>query len=425
MKVQVETLDGVRKKVEVLLPAEMVGDIREGIYEEVKKHAKIKGFRQGKIPKSIIIQYYKDYIDDEVKKKMVENTMFAALAEVNIDPLLEPRVDFIEKNGEQGYALECEVLPDIEIPEYRGITIEVEPVSVSDEDVARRTEGMQQMHAEIVAKPSDSSVEQNDFVIMKYQGYLNGEPVKEVNADAYPVELGNSMLMPEFESGLLGMKMGEEKDITITFPEDYPDKKIASKTLIFKVSVKEIKKKRLPQINDEFAKDLSYENMDALKQGIRDELIKEKTGVREREITQKIVDALLKDLEVPVPQRLLEKRLQGMIEETMSRYQQNRLSADEMSAIEARMKAEFGKRTEDRLRAEIVLARIAQKEGIKAEDAEVDERLKKIAEEANKTYDEIRSVYVQYNLMNGLKSAIIEEKTVNLLRDNAIIKEKA
>jgi trigger factor len=231
--------------------------------------------------------------------------------------------------------------------------------------------------------------------------------------------------MPEFESGLLGMKAGEEKDITITFPEDYPDKKIASKTLIFKVSVKEIKKKRLPQINDEFAKDLSYENMDALKQGIRDELIKEKEGVRDREITQKMIDALLKDRDVPVPQRLLEKRLEGMIEETMSRYQQNRLSADEMSAIAARMKAEFGKRTEDRLRAEVVLARIAEKEGIKAEAWEVEERLKKIAEEANKTYDEIRSVYEQYKLMNGLKSAIIEEKTVNLLRDNAVIKEKA
>jgi trigger factor len=113
MKVQVETLDSVRKKVEVLLPAETIDEIREAIYEEVKKNAKIKGFRPGKIPKAIIAQYYKDYIEEEVKKKMVENTMFEALQEAKIEPVAEPHVDFFEKEDEQGYVLECEVLPEI------------------------------------------------------------------------------------------------------------------------------------------------------------------------------------------------------------------------------------------------------------------------------------------------------------------------
>jgi trigger factor len=425
MKVQVETLDGVRKKVEVLLPVETVDEIRETIYEEVKKHAKIKGFRPGKVPKAIITQHYKDYIDEEVKKKMVENTMFDALLEAKVEPVMEPHVDFLEKEGEQGYVLECEVLPEIELPEYKGIAVEVEPVKVTDEDVDKRIEGLQQMHAEIIAKEPDAVAEKNDFVIIKYQGYLNGQPVKEVVAESYPVELGNATLMPEFENGLIGMKVNEEKDVEIAFPEDYPDKSIASKTLIFKVTMKEVKQKRLPQVNDEFAKDVSYENMDALKQGMKDELTKEKEGVRDRETTQKIMDALLKDMTVPVPKGLLDKRLQGMIEETMSRYQPGKFTAEEMHSIEGRMREEFGKRAEDRLRAEIVLARIAEKEGIKADDSDVEERIKKIAEDAKKTYNEIRNVYEQYNLIGGLKSAIIEEKAVNLLRDSAVIKEKS
>jgi len=425
MKVQVETLDSVRKKVEVLLPVEMVNGIRETIYNEVRKHAKIKGFRPGKIPKPIITQYYKDYIDDEVKKKMVENTMVGALFEAKVDPVTDPLVDFLEKDGEQGYTLECEVLPEIELPEYRGITIEIEPVSVTDEDVTKRIEGLQYMHAEIIAKGANAVVDKGDFVIIKYQGYHDGQPVKEVGAESYPVELGNSMLMPEFENGLMGMKENEEKDIEITFPEDYPDKSIASKKLVFKVKVKEIKQKRLPQINDEFAKDLSYENVDALRQGVNDELKKEKEGAQSRDTTQKIMDALMKDLEVPVPKRLLDKRIHGMIEEAMSRYQKSKFTPEEMQSIEERMKTEFGKRAEDRLKAEIVLAKIADKEGIKADDADVEERIKKIAEDANKTYNEIRNVYEQYNLMGGLKSAIIEDKTVNFLRDNAIIKEKS
>lgn len=425
MKVQVETLDSVRKKVEVLLPVEMVNGIREIIYNEVRKQAKIKGFRPGKIPKPIITQYYKDYIDDEVKKKMVENTMVEALLEAKVDPVTDPHVDFLERDGEQGYALECEVLPEIELPEYKGITIEIDPVSVTDEDVAKRIEGLQYMHAEIITKGTDAVVDKGDFVIIKYQGYHGGQPLKEIAAESYPVELGNSMLMPEFENGLMGMKENEEKDIEIAFPEDYPDKSIASKTLVFKVNVKEIKQKRLPQINDDFAKDLSYENVDALRQGVRDELKKEKEGAQSRETTQKIMDALMKDLEIPVPKRLLDKRVQGMVEETMSRYQKNKFSAEEMQSIETKVRADFGKRAEDRLKAEIVLAKIAEKEGVKADDADVEERIKKIAEDANKTYNEIRNVYEQYNLMSGLKSNIIEDKTMNLLRDNSIIKEKA
>jgi len=425
MKVQVETLDSVRRKVEVLLPVETVDEIRETIYEEVKKHAKIKGFRPGKVPRAIITQHYKDYIDEEVKKKMVENTMYEALLEAKVEPIMEPHVDFLEKEGEEGYVLECEVLPEIELPEYKGIEIEVEPVNVTDEDVDKRIEGLQQMHAEIIAKEPDAVAEQKDFVVIKYQGYLDGQPVKEVVAESYPVELGNAMLMPEFEAGLVGMKANEEKDIEITFPEDYPDKSIASKTLVFKVTMKEVKQKRLPEINDEFAKDVSYENMDALKQGMKNELTKEKEGVRERETTQKIMETLLKDMTVPIPQRLLDKRMEAMLEEAMSRYQPDKFTAEEMQSIKLRMREEFGKRAEDRLRAEIVLARIAEKEGIKADANDVEERIKKIAEDAKKTYNEIKSVYEQYNLIGGLKSAIIEEKAVSLLRDNAVIKEKA
>jgi trigger factor len=425
MKVQVETLDSVRKKVEVLLPVETVDEIRETIYEEVKRHAKIKGFRPGKIPKAIITQYYKDYIDEEVKKKMVENTMYEALLEAKVEPVMEPHVDFLEKKGEQGYALECEVLPEIELPEYKGIEVEVEPVNATNEDVDRRIEGMQQMHAEIIAKEPDAAADKGDFVIIKYQGYHDGQPVKEVAAESYPVELGNAMLMPEFEKGLIGMKANEERDIELTFPEDYPDKSIASKTLVFKVTMKEVKQKRLPEVNDEFAKDVSYENVEALKQGVKGELIKEKEAARDRETTQKIMDALLRDMTVPVPKRLLDKRLEGMLEEAMSRYQPGQFTAEEMQSIKLRMREEFGKRAEDRLRAEIVLARIAEKEGIKADNSDVEERIKKIAEDAKKTYNEIRSVYEQYNLIGGLKSAIIEEKAVSLLRDNAVIKEKA
>ena len=425
MKVQVEALDGARRKIEVLLDEETLAGLREFIFEEVRKGAKLKGFRPGKAPKSIIMQYYKDYIDDEAKKKMVENTMLAALQEAKVNPIIEPSVEFIEKDGQQGYILECEVLPEIELPQYKGVEVEVAPTVVADADIEKRVEGLLDMHAEVVAKPADSAAELGNFVVVKYQGYLNGEPLKEVAAETYPVELGNSMLMADFENGILGMKENEEKEVNINFPEDYPDKTIAGKEVLFKITMKEVKQKRLPELNDDFSKDLGYENVDALRQAVNGELIKEKQEFMNREATQKILEAIMKDLDIPIPKRLLEKRIEGMVEDTKSRYQADRFSAEEMASLEQRMRADFGKRAEDRLKAEIVLARIAEKEQIVADDLEVEDRLKKIAEEANKSYNDIWTLYNRYNLMGGLKSTIIEEKTVTFLKDNAVIKEKA
>ncbi len=425
MKVQVETLDSVRKKVEVLLPEETIAGIRESIYDEIRKNAKIKGFRQGKIPKAIITQYYKDYIEEETRKRMLQDTMFEALREAKVEPVIEPVVDFLEDAKGPGYSLECEILPEIQLPQYMGIEIEAEAIKVSDEDVGQRIESMRGFHASFEPKEAASAADKGDFVVIKYQGYHNGEAMKQIVAEAYPLELGNAMLMPEFEEAITGMKENEEKDVELTFPDDYPDKDIAAKKILFKITMKEIKQKKLPEVNDEFAKDMSFENMEVMRKGVKEELVKEKEGLRKSELTRKMIDVLLKDLDVPVPKRLLEKRITGMIEDAQARYQQDKFSTDEMKDIEEKMRAEFGKRAEERIKVEIVLARIAEKEEIKVDDGDVEERLKTIAEDANKTYNEVKGIYEQYGLIAGLKDSIVEEKAMSYLLDNAVIKEKA
>ena len=421
MKVQVEALDSVTKKVEVLLPAERISGIRESIYDEVRKNAKIKGFRPGKVPKPIITQYYKDYIEEETRKRMLQDTMWEALKEAKVDPIMEPIANFLE--DDKGYTLECEVLPEIELPEYKGVEIEAEPVVVTDEDVESRIGNMRAFHASFEAKEGDAAAEKGDFVVIKYQGYLDGEPVKQIAAESYPLELGNAMLMPEFENAVIGMKQDEERDIEVPFPDDYPDKDIAGKKIMFKVTMKELKRKVLPEINDDFAKDMSYENLEVMKKGVREELVKEREGFRKRELTNKAMEALLKGMDVPVPKRFLDKRVHGMIEEAQSRYQQQNFSEDEMKSLTEKMHADLGKRAEERIKVEIILARIAEKEGLKVEDSEVEERLKTIAQDANKTYNEVKGIYEQYGLIPGVKDQIMEEKAVDLVLQNAVVKE--
>jgi len=425
MKVEVENLNQVSRKVEVILPEETVNNLEESIYAELKGQAKIKGFRPGKVPRSIIENLYKDFIDSELKRKIVETTMAEALTIANVNPVVEPYVDFIEKEGQRGYTLECEVIPEIELPQYSGIEVEVEAINVTDEEIEKRIEGMQEMHAELIAKEGNVDAKNGDFVLIKYQGYADGKPLKDVTTDSYPLELGKNTIMPEFEDALIGMKAGEEKDIEITFPEDYPDKEFAKKKVLFKVTLKEIKEKRLPEINNEFAKDLGFEDMVALKVGLKKEIEKEKETAKKKNIAHKIMETLTNGVAIPVPTRLLGKRVEAMIEDAKLRFKTETMSQEEMSKFESNLKKEFEKRAEEMIKEEVVLAKIAEKETIKTEENDIHERIKRIAEDAKKPYEEVKNFYEQYNLMGGLKKSIMQEKTIDFLRDKALIKEKA
>jgi trigger factor len=424
MNVEVEALDKARKKIKVILPEEKIAELRESIYEELKKKAKIKGFRPGKVPRSIISTYYKDYIDEELQTRMVQSTMGEALSTAKVNPVIEPIVNFIDEDGRHGYELECEVVPEIELPSYKGVEVEVDAINITDEDVEKRIDGLQHMHAEMISRESDAGAQKGDFVVIKYQGYMNGKPVKGIGTEYYPLELGSANLMPEFETALIGMKPGEEKEVEISFPDDYPDKDVASKAMQFQVHVKEIKEKRLPEINDEFAKDLNFENIEVMKVGLREEIGKEKETARKRDIAQKIMETLTKSIDIPVPKRLLDKRVHAMIDDAMNRFQSDKMTEEEQRNLEGNLIKDFEPRAEERIKGEIILKKIAETESITVDDNEIHERMKKMAEDSRRSYDEIEKFYREYNMMDSLGASIVEEKTLNFLRDEAVVKEK-
>lgn len=425
MKIDVEALDEVRKKIEVILPDDKITSLREEIYNDLKKRAKIKGFRPGKIPRPIITSYYKDYIEEELKKKMVESTMSEVLLAAKVEPVTEPFVDFIEEEGRFGYSLECEVIPEIELPEYKGVEVEVEPVSVADEEVEKRIEGLRETHAQIQTKEPGVTAEKGNLVVVRYQGYIDDKPVKDIKADAYPLELGAASLLPEFENTLYGMKVDDEREVNVQFPDDYPDKDVASKSVLFKVYMKEIREKIKPEVNDEFAKDLSFEDMDALREGMRKEITKEKETAKRQLVSQKIVDKLLNAIEIPVPKRSLEKRVETMLQDARTRLNMDKFPEEERRNLEANFRKDFEAKAQERIRTEIVLYKIAGKEGITADESDIQGRMQKMAEDMRRPYEDVKTFYEQYNLIGNLRDGIIQEKTLNLLIDNAIIKENA
>lgn len=425
MKVDVQVIDTVTKKIEVTFSGDDIRKIEEKIYDELKRQAKIKGFRPGKVPRNIITAYYKDYIEDELKKRLVNSTMLDALEESKVRPLGEPILSFIEENELSGYVLECEVVPDIDLPDYKGIEVEAEPITVSDDEVNARLENIRLLHAEMRMRGNDEGAQKGDFVVISYQGFLDGKPIKEVKADSYPIELGSSSVLPEFENEIYGLKIGEDKEFFIDFPDDYPDKDICGKKVKFQLHVKEVRYKILPELDDDFARDMDFDNLDKMKENIREELIKEKERSRNRVIYQKIVDKILEGIDIPIPKRYLESKVESMLEDAKTRYPSEGVTEDIKLNIESTLRKDFEEKAKIKIKTDILLARIAEREGIKVEDMDVEERIKRIAQDSRRPYTDIMGFYERNNLIDNLKGVILEEKTLNFLKDQAIIKETA
>ena len=424
MKVDVVDVDRVTKKIEVEVPADKITEITENIYGELKRQAKIKGFRPGKIPKSILTTYYKDYIEDELKRRVIEGTMSEVLSEANVKPVTEPIADFVEDGDRFVYTLLCEVFPDIEISSYKGVEVEVDAIRVTDDDIDKRIEQMKELYAEMIPREADSGARKGDFIIVKYKGYLDGRPVKDVYSEAYPLELGTSQLMPEFESAIYDMKKGEIKNVDVAFPDDYQLKDIAGKTLLFEIEIKDIREKRLPDLNDEFAKDVNFENVEKMKESLKTEIEKEKLNSRKQFISNKIMEMLASNIDIQVPKRLLAKHTEAMLEEAKTRFNTEHFTEEDLKAFQGNIRADFEKRAAERIKSDIILARIAEIEGIKLEDDDVHNRMKKIAEETKRPFDEVKSFYEKYDFIEGMKINIVQQKTMDFLMENANIKEK-
>jgi len=424
MKVQVENVDRVRRKIEVVLEDDQVRLLEDLIYDDLRKHAKIKGFRPGKVPRSVLATYYKDVVDEELKKKIAESTLGAALAEAKVNPVSEPVIQFLDEQAKHGYTMECEVFPEFDLPPYRGLEVEVESLKVTPEEVDNRLESLKQMHAQLVTKEGGEA-QKSDYVIVKYEGSVAGKPLKGAQSDNYPLDLGSSSLLPEFEAAIIGMKVGEEKEVEIDFAADYPDKDVAGKRALFKILLKEIKEKKLPEINDDFAKDMGYQDLASFREGVTREIMKQKETQRKNTISEKMIDQLAAAVDIPVPAGLLERRVASMVQDAKQRMMANPVAGEEERNIDGLLRKEFEPQAEKGIRGGMIISRIAEAEGLKVEESEIEERIKKIAEDTKRGYDYIKEFYEKHNLTDNLRSSMIEEKTIEFLIENGVIKETA
>lgn len=423
MKVNIENLSGTERKVDVVIPVEVVKEKRDEVFGEIRKSAKIKGFRPGKAPASVVESVYRKEILGETATRLVTGSLEEALKEVSAHPISRPRInppDVFETDKDFHYSAVFEVLPVFELAEYKGLPLKKEVHEVKDEDVEHTIEHLIEHRAEIKPYEEEKAVENGDVAIVDFEGSLDGAPVKDLKRSGLQFLVGHDRLIPEFEENVIGMKKGETKEFDVTYGEDFQIKEAAGKAVRYKFSVKDVLKRTLPELNDELARELGKEDVASLKEQIKEDLKKQTEQQSEGRMRQQVVDALVDRNTVDAPPSLVHEEVARLARNTIQSLRQRGLN---IQTLDDTSKAAIADSAQRNVRTSIILAEIAKKEDIKVTDEDIDKSLSGIAATYNMPTEQVRGIYRENNLLDGLEASLAEQKVIDFIIENAAIEE--
>lgn len=424
MKASVEEISSIKKKVSVEIPEDQVIKEVDSFYRDLGKKAKIKGFRPGKVPRNILERYFKDYVKTEVVQKLIQDTYPQALSETDLQPVSPPVIDpgeFVEGKSYQ-YSAVIETKPDITLEGYTGLKIEGKKEGAKDEEVEERLKALQNLHANLKTISEARPIQAGDYVILDYEASMGGKPLEGGKAIDFTVEVGSGQFIPAFEEKLIGLKPEEEKEMEVSFPEDYGYQKWAGKTISFDVKIKEIKEKILPPLDDEFAKDLGdYSSFEELREKLKGEIEKEKELALERQLKDLVVDQLLEANTFEVPESLVEEQAKAMVSDTKLRLAAQGVAFKNLGVSEEKLQEDYRAMAQKQVRTFLILEKIAGQEGIAVTDEEAEGRLREMSERMHQKFDVLKRYYEKNGLLPEVKTGIIRDKTLNFLLEKAMI----
>ncbi|MFA5073705.1 MAG: trigger factor [Nitrospirota bacterium] len=418
MKVAVEDISAVQKKLTIEIEPDIVTNKIEKALADIARKAKIPGFRPGKAPKAIVEKRFHDEILSETLQQLVSESYFKALQEKNLNPVNMPAFDNISelsKGSALSFSASVEVKPHIELRTYDGIEVKESEIAVTDDEIGQTMNRIAEMYAQlevVEAKP----LENGNVAIIDFEGFQDGKPIESAKASGHMLTLGTDSLIPGFEDQLIGMIKDETREINVTFPEDYTNKDLAGKNALFKVTLKEIKKKILPELNDEFAKNLGdYKTLDEFKDVIRKDIENRKKSDQLMSQRADILSNLVETHTFEIPPVLVKHELLFMARQQASRMVRMGMDVQKSFNVD-KFKEDNTIQAEKNVKARLILDEIADKEKIDVSDQEVNAELALMAKNARKTVAELRK---QYDSLEGgldnLKSSLIQEKVLALL----------
>ena len=424
--VQIEEISPVKRKLTFDVTWEDVRKEMDAVLREIGKEAKIKGFRKGKVPKSILELYYKDRIEEETISNLIKRYYFQAIKEYQINAVNWPEIEQngIEREKNFVFTAYVETMPEVEPKGYQNLKVEKPLYEVTEEDIARRLEEYRQMFAVMEEVNEDRGVKEGDYVTIDFSGTIDGVKRSELGEENFFLKVGEGRFIPGFEKELIGMKRGEVKEVLITFPEDYYVKEIAGREAEFTVHLKSIKERKVPELNEDFIANFEkYKSIDDLKEEIRQSLVREYEEASERGLMEAIEEELLAANEFEVPPSFVEREYNYQAAERQRMMARYGVGPYEFKEQEKKFAVEYRRRAERSVRLAIILDRIAQREGISVEEDEIEKRIDELAAKAREQ-EAVKKYYREEEAARGaLKERILVEKVLNFVKEKAEIRE--
>jgi len=416
MKVTAEDISPVKKRFLVEIPPEEVSSVVEETYGRLQREVSIDGFRRGKVPRAILESRYKGYVEGEVITKLIGESYPRVVKEQRVTPVARPEIEVkdIKANQVFSYVATVEVRPEVKVEGYIGMEVKEGEAEVKEEEVEKGIELLRERHAWFKALEKDRGVREGDLVIIDFEGTMEGIPIKTGKAVDHPLVVGTGVLLPEFERGLVGMKKGEEKIVSVTFPSDYREKGLAGRVGQFKVLLKDIKERVLPPMDDEFARDLECGTLEELKARVRDTILKEKKMAEREKVKKGILKRLLEVNTFDVPKSLVETYLRHIVTNLLERHGKEGAPLDVGLPPEG-FRTRCTKMAEEMVRGDIIIDSIARQEGVEVSQEELVSRVKELATERKVDPE----VLEKEGILDVIKKGLLEDKVFDLILSKA------
>ena len=425
MEAKMEKIEANVVKFDVKVEAEKFDAALKKAYNKNKMHFNVQGFRKGKVPMAMVKKFYGvEVLYDDAVNYLVQETYPQIIDENNIKPVDYPKISIVEigEGKDLNYTAEVTVYPEVELGQYKGLEVEKKEYEVKDEEIEERLKSMQEKNARIETK-EDGSVEKGDIAIIDFKGFIDGVEFEGGEGKDYSLEIGSGSFIDNFEDQLIGAKVSEERDVNVTFPENYGKEDLNGKKALFKVTVNEIKVKELPELNDEFAKDVSeFDTLDELKKDIKERMVEANNNKAKAELEEAVISAAIENTKMDVPAVMVENEIDAMVKDLENRLKYQGLTLEQYMEYTGnttdKMRDYMRENADRKVKADIVLDAISKAENVEATDEEVKQKAEEIAKMYSAKADDKMVDMLVKAQRPMLENDIKIKKTIDLLVEN-------
>ena len=423
VRVECTETNPVVRSVSVELDAKRVDRAFDKAYKELARTARIKGFRPGKTPRSVLERMYGPSMPEEIERALVSESLSGALEQAEVTPVSEPEID--AERPEPGkvfrYTVRVEVKPQITLPDLSALSGTMPTLGVDETEVDAELERLRERNATMVEEAEDAEAGEGHSVTLDFVGRVDGEPFEGGTGQGMDVELGSGQMIPGFEDQLMGVKAGDDRQLSVTFPEEYANAELAGKDATFDCHVVAIRRREVPELDDEFAKDLGdFDSLEALRAKVQEDFRQRRVREAEQARNQSLMSALIEASDFEVPPSIVERQLMGQMRQMHSQFQ-GRVPEDVLQEQMSRLREEGRDNAERRVREMLLIDAIAEAESFEVAEADVDARLAEMASAQGMEVDQLRMLAQQQGWLEAIEAELREKQAYDHLAAQASI----